>query len=1292
MKVEIDQAPKTEISSPNLEKNPGSTVENGHDFAGSQAVPPSSEPSPPESAALLESKPVVEEPRETRDVGPAKDSAAAMVTSPKKESGVVKPEDDRENRTATKANQTIPEIEIQREEKFQIDLMAPPPQSRSSPEREAEVNFVVTASEHKPAGPEVAAEVRPMMSKDKEDEKAAKGGGDEAVNVAEPELKKAKATVEEAESEKPPPVLIKERNIDLHLDLEKTERDSSPGNKLQPHAHKHHQQQQQQLKIEQPHTEKTAQPNSLPLPMSVASWPGGLPPMGYMAPLQGVVSMDASRIPSTPIQTMFSQPRSKRCATHCYIARNIHYLQQCMKMNPFWSAAGSAASLFGAKPCNLNVNVVPSAAELHGNIGAGRSVNSLVHDKGQGQGGLAIFPGHSGKDKGGSQAANIADTQRKQQQILLQQALPPGASPNNILHGPAAFIFPMNQQQVAAAAAASVRPGSAKSPAAAIGSVASSTTASNSASVNGSAPPGAATVSFNYPNMPASETQYLAILQNNAYPFPVPAVGAPPTYRGTHAHAQAMPFFNGSFYSSQMIHPSQLQQQQQQQHANTQPQQMQQGHQNPSISSGSSSSQKHLQGQQQRPQGSSSTNGGNGNGNLHSFPAPKNHRASQSSSQQQQTNQHLSNTHQSRQIETEVGGEDSPSTAASDGRVSRATMSMYGQNFAVPIHHQNFALMTTPPSAVAAGGANGGAGHGHQGEKKQQQQQSQQQALKAAGVEYLPQTFAMSFASINDATTMASGIDMSSMAQNHHTVLQGHPEANRHNYQMMAAQQKKNFRISVEGKTGGGGGGGGGDASSMDEEKKGVGGNKVPTTVGGQSIIFSRPLTEASVSAIQGSVIDSSTRTLNLVCAPPPQQSSRSAMPNAMGSTVNASNSQVQAHLQYQQQHLLQMQKHQHQHQQQQQQQQQLGAAAAARNKTPATSNGSVYSDHLNSSSPSAAKFTNATLSSAFPQNLVQSSSSSSNNNHPSQSHQWKNSSRATTTSQVPSSLASSTTSSLKNLTQQQQQARTQQSHTQISFGASQKSSSTVPQGQQQGPNSHSHSHSHQSSASPPMVVGSPTTSISKGGGASGSPRTSTSTSQPGNKPTAQPSSLSSQQPKNSTSVPSRKSSPVGVRNVPSILGNPHITSSSTGTKSQIQQQLPKQMVQQQQLFFSAPYLQTQGPHSTGGSPNAAVTSGYYIPRRRPEQQSQHSPATSSTGMLSLCPPATLSSTSTSDAKAAAAVAASNMKGLHAAQFAASQSSGNSHQLLPPGFSFGQAGPTAVQVKPAEQKQQPAGE
>lgn len=127
-----------------------------------------------------------------------------------------------------------------------------------------------------------------------------------------------------------------------------------------------------------------------------------------------------------PPPHLFNQPRPKRCATHCYIARSIIYHQQIARMNPFWPAAAAAAagsgSLYGAKPCNLNV--LPSP-DLHGNI-PGRGLNS-VQDKGQG---LAMFPGHNGKDKS-SQAATVADaTQRKQ--ILLQQALPPGA-PSNLL-------------------------------------------------------------------------------------------------------------------------------------------------------------------------------------------------------------------------------------------------------------------------------------------------------------------------------------------------------------------------------------------------------------------------------------------------------------------------------------------------------------------------------------------------------------------------------------------------------------------------------------------------------------------------------------------------------------------------------------------------------------------------------------------------------------------------------------------------------------------------------------------
>lgn len=83
-KVEVDLPPKKEISSPNV----GSAAENGGvplDFANSQVGPPPSEL-----------------PDSSRDVGPAKEAAAA-VTSPKKESPAVRPDNDREIATVTKA-------------------------------------------------------------------------------------------------------------------------------------------------------------------------------------------------------------------------------------------------------------------------------------------------------------------------------------------------------------------------------------------------------------------------------------------------------------------------------------------------------------------------------------------------------------------------------------------------------------------------------------------------------------------------------------------------------------------------------------------------------------------------------------------------------------------------------------------------------------------------------------------------------------------------------------------------------------------------------------------------------------------------------------------------------------------------------------------------------------------------------------------------------------------------------------------------------------------------------------
>ncbi|MFQ6632466.1 hypothetical protein Gotur_009695 [Gossypium turneri] len=1199
-KVEIDQPAKVEATSPNLEKNSGPVAENDSGacdlMSSSKAGPVSSElvqaePVKEEKNNLaLDSKPSTEE-SESRDIGfgnkeesqsPKKESLSSPADNPS--SAGLPLDDEREKSTA-------------------------PPPSRSSPEREGETD--VGASDPKPVAADVELEMKFLVNED--DKRMKIGKGDVNVEV-EDNNKKAQPSAEEADSQKA--VVNKERNLDLQLDLEKSDRDSGSGsvsgNKLNHHVLKLHHQ--------HPSVEKTAHSGSLPLPMSIASWPGGLPPMGYMAPLQGVVSMEGSAVSSAAIQAcrcpphlLFSQPRPKRCATHCYIARNIHNHQQIMKMNAFWPAAPGSASLYGPKACNLNV-VPPS--ELHGNI-PGRGVNS-VQEKGQG---LAIFPGHVCKDKSSQAATNMVDAAQRKQ-IMLQQALPPGA-PNNIMQGPA-FIFPLNQQQAAAAAAASVRPGYVKSPPAACSTAASST--SNSALL--SATPAGATAapafSFNYPNITGNETQYLAILQNNAYPFPIPAhVGAPPAYRGN--HAQPMPFIHGSFYSSsQMLHPSQLQQQQQQQPP-TQLQQSQQGHQNTSMSSGSSSSQKNLQNQQQRSHGGDVSSG---SGNSQVFHASKmdSPHPLQLRQQQQQPSQNDSN--HARQLDGESDGKDGPSTAT-DGRVSRSNMNIYGQNFAMPVQPSNFALMTAASMNSA----------GNYGEKKQQTQQQSQQLGSKAGVEPLAsQAFAMSFSSANGTT--APGLGISSLSPNH-AILQSLPGSTRQGYQhIMAAQQKKdNYHAYEEGKRGTH------DASSVQEEKKA---GKSSGTAG-QSIAFSRPdMPDSSDSTLAGkNVIDSSICTLGSA----PARTSGPVMPASIGS-VNVANAQQQL-------------------QRNQQQQLQFGTASAPRSKTPATSNGSAYPDHFHSSSI-AAKFSN--VLSAFPQNLIQSSSS------PAQSPQWKNSVR-TTSSQVPSQSLPST-SSLKNISQQQ--GRPQQSPTQISFAANPKS----PQGQQP-----------LSSTPTPssMMVGSPTTSLSRSAG--GSPRT-TGSSSTSNK-AGQASGLSSQQAKNSPTVPSQKSSPVGGSNVPSVLGNPHISSSSNmGAKPQValqHQQHQKHALHQGQLFFPNAYMQAQAQHSPSSTTPATTASAYYVQRQQ-QTLPLGSSTTSSTSMLSLCSPVTLANSGTTDpAKAVAAAVASNMKGglasqglINPAQFATPQSTGKSHQLVP-GFPCVHAVPSAVQVKPAEQKQ-PAGE
>ncbi|KAJ4955214.1 hypothetical protein NE237_011997 [Protea cynaroides] len=1267
-KVENQQPAKSEASSPKSEKNSGSASQNAGDSVdlGSQPAvamasfePPESEPVRAESNTASAPKPFTEE-TETRDGVQSREEAP----SPKKESPLcTKLDVDLEDARVKKTVSTASDVECKREEKFKIDLMAPP--LKSSPERDGEMEY-----ESDPKSLALDVEMVPkaetLVTAEEKTEEIAK----QEPMEGQLEDKNKELVVEESESEKP--LANKERILDLQLDLEKPDKDSGSGSvsgsqQQQPQLPQGQKQQQQQppkaANRNEPKIEKTAQSTSLPVPMTLAGWPAGLPSLGYMPPLQAVVSMDGSTGSSTPVQPphLLSQHRPKRCATHYYIARNIYYHQQFTRINPFWPAAAGSPSMYGAKPYNLNV-VPPTESTILGSSLQGSFAGRSLHSGQEKVQASSTIPGHNAKDKSSAPAAaNFMDVTQRKQLVLQQAQQAQPAAAGNLMHGPA-FIFPMSQQQQAAAAAAAasrsgavksgVTQGNAALPGAATNSgpvppVSSSSTAAGTAT----------TVSFNYPNLPANEAQYLAILQNNGYPFPIPAhVGAPPPYRGGNP-GQAMSFFNGSFYSSQMIHPSQLQQQAQQQQAHSQPQLVQQGHQNTSTSSGSSSSHKHQQAHQQQQQRLQAGGSNSGVGNSYNFPGSKNRLPMQQQQQQQQQQNHpVPVPNQSRHHEAEGGG-DSPSTA--DSRISHARKSIYAQNFAVPIHPQNYALMSSA--------ALGGSGSGNHGEKQPQQQQSTK-----GGVELLPtQAFAMPFPSFNGAAT-GPGLDFSSLAQNH-AIFQTLPEAARHGYQIaaasaaaaaaQAAQQKKNHHISEEGKTGG-------DSINVEDERKGASG-KAPASVG-QSLAFSRPdSTDPSVSTVLGNaVIDGSGRTLNLISAP--ISGNRVGRATTSTSTTSTAAPASSPSSQHQQQHpLIQLQK-----QQQQQQQQQL-AAAMARGKTPTSSNVNIYSDRIPPSSSTAAKFPNAL--SVFPQALVQSSS-------PAQSPQWKNSAR-TTSSPAPSpSLASTSTSSLKNLPQQQ--SRTQQGQTHISFGVNPKPT-TAPQGQQIPMNN-------QQSPSSPVVVGSPPpSSISKGAG--GSPRTS---STGGGKAGSSP-ALPSQQPKSSSSGPSRKSSPVGGRNVPSILSNSHMGSAlSSGGKpqsqSQVQQQLQKQSLQQPQIYFANAYMQSQSPQATNNmttSSNSA-TAGYYHQRRQSDQQ-QGALTASSSGMLAMCPPLTLAGASTSDpAKAAAAAAANGMKGgmppsglLHAAQFSA-QTAGNSHQLLST-FPYLHAMPT-ISMKPAEQKQ-PAG-
>ncbi|CAE6195498.1 unnamed protein product [Arabidopsis arenosa] len=764
-------------------------------------------------------------------------------------------------------------------EKIDINLMTPP-QRRSSPARNSDIECVVTE-----AKPKVTIMESENESKAHKEDLILKPEDRNPRSEAEAELQKS------------------ERNCELKLDFEKTD----PENK-------HHVQKQLSG------SDRAAQASPLPLHMSIPSWPGGFPTMGYLGgPTQGVVPTDANSLPSTTMQPphlLFNQPRPKRCATHWYIARNINYHQQLTKMNSFWPAAAGSAPLYGSKVCNLSL--IPSA-ELQGSV-LSTSSNSVP-------------------EKSSQSLPNSSDTVQRNQ-ILLQQTLPPGAG-NNIMHGPT-FIYPLGQQPHAIAAA-SVMPPNTSNTVASSGAMAASASA-------------APTMSFSYPNMPTNETQYLAILQNNGYPFPVPAhVGAPPAFRGV--AGQPMPFFNGSFYSSQMVHSPHVQPQQQSgqgqlTHAPS--------NQNTNVSTGSSAAQKHLQNQQRRPPV-----------NSQGFPTQK-------VQSQPLSFQHRQHPRENATQHSETAGEDSPSIT--DTRSSRSNVA-YGHNFALPMQPTNMGLMG--PS----GGGVVGTSNNH-GERKPEQQGS-----KVSAESIQSQPYAMTLAAFN------GGLNMPSMAQNH-AILHGVPETARQGYhQMMAAavaaqsaKHKMNNCGPEDGKSGSNA------AANATEERKITGVNGKTTTASVGAFSSKQDSADASASAVtSGGIIDSSARLLNLGSAQP-----------------WSSNSAPTSH---QQQHMQRNQPQQQQYSNYLQMQQQY-AVAAARGKGPVMSNGSGFPDHNFATAPTVGS-NNPNATSGFPQNLVQSCSGSPGQSPQWKNNSPRANTMAQ--AQSPSMMSPSASSSLKNVQQKQQ-------------------------------------------------------------------------------------------------------------------------------------------------------------------------------------------------------------------------------------------------------------------------------
>ncbi|CAA7030459.1 unnamed protein product [Microthlaspi erraticum] len=266
----------------------------------------------------------------------------------------------------------------------------------------------------------------------------------------------------------------------------------------------------QSLDWSQPQQAKSAQQSSVsPLPVPIGCVV--LPPQGYVPVIQNGKPVDGSNGSSTSVQGApfsASQPRPKRCATHFFIARNIQLHQQFVQTNNL--------SQPNKGPVCLNGGDLRPAAGIPSLLGSSPTLtlNSEAQDR--------ITANISASKDKTSESGRSASTRQKKPQ-------PPPPGPSSIMPAQA-FIYPTNHH---------LQPVHSKAPHPTKNQGVAVSSASNN---------------FNHPSSLPSEAScpYFAVVPNNAYTFQLSS-----TIRGG-SPGQQLPFFNGSFYSSQMFQPPQV--------------------------------------------------------------------------------------------------------------------------------------------------------------------------------------------------------------------------------------------------------------------------------------------------------------------------------------------------------------------------------------------------------------------------------------------------------------------------------------------------------------------------------------------------------------------------------------------------------------------------------------------------------------------------------------------------------------------------------------------------------------